>query len=302
MAVKEIIVNTNSEGADLVADAFFSLGCQGVKIVDKNDLEEIKNTYWDYIDESAITSFPDYVKVSGFFEESEVLESMDKLKEILGDYGVVFTEIFTADVAEESWYDTWKKYYSPIKAGKFTVVPEWIKYENPEGNIEIKIDPGMAFGTGEHESTKLCLTLMSEVDFSGKRIVDVGTGSGVLGIGAAKAGAEYCLMLDIDSIAVKAAQENTKLNGICGKIDIIKSDLLPDSASGFDIVLANLTADILIRLSKSLTGINARDIICSGIIHSRKNDTASAFEKAGYRIKKEAVMSEWCALWLSKGE
>lgn len=297
----EIIVNTNSEGAELVSDAFFSLGCTGVKVIDKNDiLDIIKNDkMWDYIDEDYLESFSDTVKVSGFVSEEELSSSMDKLKEELSFYKC-YGEINVQEVDDESWYDNWKKYYSVIHANRYAIVPKWIKYDEKEGEISILMDPGMAFGTGEHESTKMCLQLMSDLDFAGKAVIDVGTGSGILGIAAIKSGAKSCYMCDIDSVAVKAAKENSALNGVTEKAEIELADLLKNKERTADIVLANLTADILIRLSEGLCEhINPGGVlVCSGIIHSRKRDVTEAFSAKGLRLAKDITMGEWNALLL----
>lgn len=294
----EIIVNTTSEGTELIADAFFSIGCVGgVKIVDKNDVKDIieHNKMWDYVDEELLLS-SDTAKVSGFVSREESEGKITELKNFLQDRNIAYGEINVDEIDDESWLETWKKYYRPIIAGNYVVVPKWINYPD-DGKIKILIDPGMAFGTGEHESTKMCLMLMSEVDFSGKEVIDVGTGSGILGIGAIKSGAKSCYMCDIDSVAVKAARENTALNGVDKYSEIELADLLNKDMKA-DVVLANLTAGILIRLSQGLplhlkTG---GTLICSGIIHEKKKEVVDAFISKGFKLKKEIAMGEWNAL------
>ena len=297
----EITVNTNTEGADLIADAFFSIGCVGgVKIIDKNDVLDIiaNNKMWDYIEENLLKS-TESVKVSGYVSQEEkdakISELTERLKE-LSDFGVKYGEIVTGEIDDESWHETWKKYYRPIDAGRYVIVPKWIKHDDPE-KIKILMDPGMAFGTGEHESTRMCLILMSEVDFSDKKVIDVGTGSGILGIGAIKSGAKSCYMCDIDSVAVKAALENASLNGVDKKAEIELADLLQKEIKG-DVVLANLTAGILERLAIDLNKHVEKGgvLICSGIIHSRKQEVIDAFQKAGFTLDKAIAMGEWNAL------
>ena len=177
-------------------------------------------------------------------------------------------------------------------------MPEWIDYPKKDNRIKILIDPGMAFGTGEHESTKMCLKLMSEVDFTDKDVIDVGTGSGILGVAAILSGAKSAYMCDIDSVAVKAAEENAKLNGVKDIVDIELADLLTKQDKRGDIVLANLTAGILIRLSSDLMN-HMKDngiLICSGIIHERKQEVIDSFVKNGFKLEKELIMGEWNAL------
>lgn len=296
----EIIVSTTSEGTELIADAFFSIGCvSGVKIIDKNDiLDIIKNQkMWDYIDETLLEK-SEIAKVSGFVSEEEKDAKMLELVEYLDENGLEYGEINTVIIDDESWYDSWKKYYNPIIAGRYVIVPKWITYDNKDNLIEILMDPGMAFGTGEHESTKMCLALMSELDFAGKSVIDVGTGSGILGIGAIKSKADSCYMCDIDSIAVKAAKENAHLNGVDTMVTIELNDLLSDKSKVADIVLANLTADILIRLCDGLVNHIKKGgfLVCSGIIHIRKKEVIDAFVSAGFKIVNAISMGEWDAL------
>ena len=209
-----------------------------------------------------------------------------------------YGEINVSIVDDESWYDSWKKYYSPIEIGNYVIVPKWINYKNEKNLIKILIDPGMAFGTGEHESTKMCLDLMSNVDFNDKDVIDVGTGSGILGVGAMLSNAKSCYMCDIDSVAVKAAQENALLNNVEDKVVIELADLLTKDDKKADIVLANLTAGILQRLSLDLPNyINKGGIlICSGIIHERKQEVIDAFLKQGFTLVESKVLGEWNGL------
>lgn len=296
----EISVNTTSEGTELIADAFFSVGCLGgVKIIDKNDVIDIinSNLMWDYIDENLLRE-SEIAKVSGFVSKEELSEKLNEFKRIYEENSYPVGEINVVEIDDESWYDAWKKYYSPIEIGRFTIVPKWLNYEVKEGNTKILIDPGMAFGTGEHESTKMCLLLMSGESFKGKDVIDVGTGSGILGVAAALDGAKSCYMCDIDSVAVKAAAENAALNGVDKFVTIENADLLTKENKKGDIVLANLTAGILVRLSKDLANhiVKGGVLICSGIIHERKKEVIDAFTSAGFTLKEEKTMGEWDAL------
>lgn len=296
----EIIVNTTSEGTELIADAFFSIGCAGgVKIIDKKDITDVMNSQvlWDYIDEELLQQ-SEVAKVSGFVSEDELKTKLDELKNYIKEYNYPSGEINIAEIDDESWYDSWKRYYSPIEIGNYVIVPKWINYKNDKNLIKILIDPGMAFGTGEHESTKLCLSLMSELNFKNKGVIDVGTGSGILGIGATLSGAKSCYMCDIDSIAIKATQENVELNKIGDKVTIELADLLTKENKKADIVLANLTAGILQRLSVDLPKYIKDEgiLICSGIIHERKNEVINAFVNAGFTLLKEISMGDWNGL------
>lgn len=303
---KEIIVDTTTEGADFIADAFFSIGVSGVKIIDPGDVNELikSGRNWDYIDDKLLNIKDRVTKVSAFVSEEDLKKKIAELKENISYISGVelgTLEISVADYKDGDWLTEWKKYYKPIEIGKFAVVPEWIDYDNKDGRTVIKIDPSMAFGTGEHESTKLCLSLLSEIDISGKNVADVGTGSGILGIGAAKAGAAYVYMSDIDSLSIKSAKENAALNSVTDIVGIEEGDLIKKEIAA-DVVLANLTADILIRLAGSIGNKIKRGgaLICSGIIHKRKQEVIDAFLNEDFTLAKHAEMGEWDALMLTK--
>ena len=192
MKWNEIIANTTTEGSDLIADAFFSIGCTGgVKIMDKNDVIDIINngSLWDYIDDELLQS-DETAKVSGFFSLEETEQKLREFIDFCANHKLPLGEINITEVDDTDWYDNWKKYYSPIEAGRYMVIPKWLHQEIPDNKIPILIDPGMAFGTGAHESTKMCLLLMSTEDFIDKQVIDVGTGSGILGTAALLSGAK----------------------------------------------------------------------------------------------------------------
>ena len=300
---KEIIVTTTSENADLVADGFFAIGVSGVKIIDPRDVQDVikSGMHWDYIDDGLLNPTNKDAKVSAFVSQEECSAKIEELKAYLKEvYGLDAEElkIVDSDYEDGDWLNEWKKFYKPIPVGKFVVVPEWEHYDNPEGLTPILIDPSMAFGTGEHESTRLCLSLLSDIDLDGKDVIDVGTGSGILGIGAAKKGAASVYMCDIDSLSVKSAAENAERNGVRHLVTIENADLLQKTDRKGDVVLANLTADILIRLSEGLSVACRKGtvLICSGIIHSRKQEVIDAFVKQGFRLTAAPSMGEWDAL------
>lgn len=304
MKWNEIIANTTSEGSDLIADAFFSIGCTGgVKIMDKNDVRDIieNGSLWDYIDDELLQT-DDSAKVSGFFSLDETEVKLKEFIDFCQKHALPLGEINIMEIDDTDWYDNWKKYYSPIDAGRYLIVPKWLHPDVANDKIPVLIDPGMAFGTGAHESTKMCLLLMSTVDFNDKEVIDVGTGSGILGTAALLSGAKNCYMCDIDSVAVKAAKENAALNNIDKNAVIENADLLTKNERIGDIVLANLTADILIRLSKGLPAHMKQGgiLICSGIIHERLKEVKKAFFDAELEEIKMLTMGEWDAIEFRK--
>ena len=213
MRYKHITVITDHLNADLVAEAMFDAGAEGVDILDRQDFLDLlkSDVIWDYVDDEVLSRGED-VKVSCVVGEED--ESfLPALQERLGEMaqrGVKYGEILVSVIDEADWANEWKKYYKPIVTPAVTVVPTWIRYVPREGETVMKLDPGMAFGTGEHATTRMCLDM---ADAKGKSVIDVGCGSGILGIAAAVTGAKSVYMCDIDAQAVEAARANAALNG-----------------------------------------------------------------------------------------
>lgn len=309
MKYKEITVNTTSEGSDLIAMALYDCGSDGVSIYDSADILELikSDVIWDYIEESLLISSK-IVKVKGYFAEDDFTQVycdfIDEINAIKSNspFDLGSLEVVVTDVDDCDWVNEWKKYYKPIHIGDIVIVPKWIKYNAEPNQKLVYIDPGMAFGTGEHESTKLCLKLFSELDVNGKTVLDIGTGSGILGIASSVGGADSVYMSDIDSIAVDAARANAELNNLSGKVVIEQGDLTANAKIKGDIVFANITADILITLSGQIGNClrNNGYIILSGIIKARYDDVLNAFLDKGYKLDKSLIDGEWCGIRLVK--
>lgn len=309
MKYYELTVDTTSEASELVADILTDLGSNGIGIYDNRDLLGLADNgvVWDYMEEHLIKD-DGKAQVKGYFEVEgieELIKNLDQRLDFLKencpfDYGTL--NISKTLVDDEDWVNNWKQYYKPIKEGRVTIVPEWIEYQPEEGEYIVKIDPGMAFGTGEHESTKMCLMLLQALGVEDKTVIDVGTGSGILALASAKLGAKSVEAYDIDDNAVKSAKENCLLNGLEDKIYVANANLLDKTTGKFDIVLANITADVLILLSDSLGDYMKKDgiVIISGIILKREDDVRKAFEKNGFKVLERINMGEWVAFKLTK--
>lgn len=309
MKYYELTIDTTSDASELVAEILTELGSNGIGIYDNRDLLGLADSgvVWDYMEEHLIKD-DGKAQVKGYFEVNniqEVLSELDKklafLKENCPfDYGTL--DISKTLVDDEDWVNNWKQYYKPIQEGRVTIVPEWIDYEAKEGEYIVKIDPGMAFGTGEHESTKMCLMLLQALGVEDKSVIDVGTGSGILALASAKLGAKFVEAYDIDDNAVKSAKENCVLNNLQDKIYVANANLLDKTTGKFDIVLANITADVLIMLSNSLGDYLKKDgiVIISGIILKREDDVKKAFEDNGFKVLQRINMGEWVAFKLTK--
>lgn len=299
MKYKTITVFTNHNDADLISSAMFDVGAGGVSILDKQDFLDLvkSDVIWDYVDESVLEQ-SEVVKVSTMYElgDKDFEANLEANLEELKKNGVQFGEILKGEIDAADYENEWKKYYNPIKTKNITIVPTWIEY-NPEKNEKImRLDPGMAFGTGSHATTRMCLELM---DVEGKDVIDVGCGSGILGIAAKICGAKSVYMCDIDAQAVEFATKNAELNNVVATIE--KADLLEGEQQA-DFIFANITADILMRFSKSI-GKHLREngtIVLSGIIDTRLDEVIQCYESAGYQIVERMEIDDWRALKLKR--
>ena len=203
-------------------------------------------------------------------------------------------------MSEDDWSESWKQYYKPIPLGKVTIVPAWEDYEAKDGEVIIKMDPGMAFGTGTHETTRLVMRIMQDEVKGGERVLDVGTGSGILSICASKLGALSCNAYDIDPVAVKVAKENAERDG-CTNITVGVSDLLRGvdlSGGKYDLCVANIVADIIIRMMPDIRKYlkDGCPLILSGIINERADEVRACVTKLGFTIIREEKENDWVAI------
>lgn len=299
MKYKTITVFTNHNDADLISSAMFDAGAGGVSILDKQDFLDLvkSDVIWDYVDESVLEQ-SEVVKVSTMCEptDTDFLVNLQANLEEMKKNGVQFGEILIDDIDAADYENEWKKYYNPIKTKHITIVPTWIDYKASKGEKIMRLDPGMAFGTGSHATTRMCLELM---DVNGKDVIDVGCGSGILGIAAKICGAKSVYMCDIDEQAVEFARQNASLNHVDAVIE--RADLLEGDRQA-DFIFANITADILMRFSKSI-GKHLRKggiIVLSGIIDTREAEVVQCYRDAGYEIIERQSIDDWRAFKLKR--
>ena len=299
MKYKTITVFTNHNDADLISSAMFDAGAGGVSILDKQDFLDLvkSDVIWDYVDESVLEQ-SEVVKVSTMCEptDTDFLVNLQANLEEMKKNGVQFGEILIGDIDAADYENEWKKYYNPIKTKHITIVPTWIDYKASKGEKIMRLDPGMAFGTGSHATTRMCLELM---DVNGKDVIDVGCGSGILGIAAKICGAKSVYMCDIDEQAVEFARQNASLNHVDAVIE--SADLLEGDRQA-DFIFANITADILMRFSKSI-GKHLRKggiIVLSGIIDTREAEVVQCYRDAGYEIIERQSIDDWRAFKLKR--
>lgn len=283
--------------------AVMSMLDNGLMIEDYSDFS-LNGMYGELVDEEILNADRSVVKVSLFVpEEKNFLEYKAYLEARLSALGIKY-ELFVEGMNEEDWSESWKQYYKPIPLGKVTIVPAWEKYDAKDGEIVIKMDPGMAFGTGTHETTRLVMRIMQDIIKGGERVLDVGTGSGILSICASKLGAKSCNAYDIDPVAVKVAEENALADG-CENITVGVSDLLHgvDKSGGkYDFCVANIVSDIIIRMMPDISDYlkDSAPLILSGIINDRADEVRNCVKAHGFSIEREEKENDWVALLCKK--
>ncbi len=284
--------------------AIMSMVSNNLQIEDYSDID-LKTCYGDLIDESILNADKTVASVSVYLPaERSVPECVAFLKERFDAVGLSDARLETVGVNEEDWANSWKAYYKPIKIGKkLVIVPAWEKYTPADGELIVRMDPGMAFGTGTHETTRLVIELLEKYTAKGCRMLDVGTGSGILAICASKLGADECRAYDIDPMAVRVANENIKDSGL-KNITCEVSDLLRhvDRSRPYDLICANIVADIIIRMTPDVGALMHENtvLLASGIILERSEDVVECFEKNGFRIVECLVENGWCGLAVMK--
>ena len=298
----EAAVATKSSEIDDVCAALERLGVDGMSIEDEQDFKEFlenNHKYWDYVDDELNERFAGKSRVKFYLQDDEDGRAMlERIRESLGrEIGVSYLE-------DEDWENSWKDYYEPLPIGeKLMVVPEWMDAEL-NGRIALRLDPGIAFGTGSHATTRMCLEALEDYAAPGKTALDLGCGSGILGIGALLLGCASVTGCDIDPKSPDAARMNAALNGISGEnYKVCAGDVLSDEGmrrylgTGYDIVLANIVADVIIPLSAFVRRFMAADgvFICSGIIDDRAEEVEKTLVSNGFTVLRHLHEEEWHA-------
>ena len=305
----EYTVLTTTGASDLISQILMDAGSNGTMIEDKNDVaaNQRPEGQWDIIDEAIAQRIGDDVKVTGYYEADEKLRDRliyirSELQRLRGmDLGMDLgkLEILEHGVAEEDWTESWKKAFKPFRLGAHMLIkPSWEAVETLPGDHVIEIDPGMAFGTGTHETTGMCVRLVEKYVKPGDTAIDIGTGTGILAIAAAHMGAKRVLATDLDAVAVRVARENVKINGFEGAIEMRCGDLLEVVDEQADVVIANIIADVIIGLAAPVKPYVADGgvFICSGIAVNRLEDVLAALGAAGYEVLDTLVEGEWAAV------
>ena len=295
----EVRIYTTTAGIDPLTGSMLDLGLQGFMIEDAQDFDEFLHDttpHWDYVDQAVMEKMKDCETCVTIYvaDNPQGMEELMQVRQILarlkaqdpdGKYGRL--ELEMKDVDEEDWSNAWKKYYHPVQVGEHLVVcPSWEAYDRQPDDVVLTLNPGMAFGTGTHDTTRLCMELLEKYITPQDTVLDVGCGSGILAITAALLGANKIIGCDIDEVAVKVAGENAALNGVQDRIAFHQGDLTSQVEGSFQIICANIVADVIIRLSEDAGRYLAKDgiFITSGIIDTREQDVLNALEQNGFQV------------------
>lgn len=303
----ELSIHTTHEAVEAVSNVLHEAGASGVVIEDSMEFARERQDMFGEIYALDPNDFPAkgvilkaYLPVTSFL--GETVEEVKLAIKNLSNYGINVgeNEIAISEVNEEDWATAWKKYYHPVKISeRFTIVPTWETYE-PVSTDEliIELDPGMAFGTGTHPTTVMCLQALEKTVKSGDYVTDVGTGSGVLAIGAALLGAKHVHALDLDEVAVRSAEINVELNKVQHIANVVHGNLLDNVEQQSDIVVANILAEIIISFTNDAFQVVKEGgmFITSGIIGAKKEDVKQSLEAAGFIIVEVMMMEDWVTI------
>ena len=296
------IPNEYTETASAIANMTVPYG---IYIEDYSDLEQ---NAWDVahidlIDEELVSKDRKNSIIHIYISECDnAAEALEFLKERLNAEKIPF-ETSSLGVDDADWNENWKKYFHTIEIGeKLAVVPSWEEYKNPDNRTVLSIDPGAAFGTGTHATTSLCLGVLDKKVANGQKVLDIGCGSGILAIASVLLGADFAVGVDIDAQSVKTAKENAEINNLTNKTEFFVGDLADKVSGKYNIVCANIVADVIIRLLPDVGQFMEEDgiLIISGIIDIRKDDVLNAIKQNGFTITEEAYRENWCAFTLKK--
>lgn len=277
----------------------------GIYIEDYSDLEQgaLEIAHIDLIDEELVKKNREKAIIHIYISECDnAAEALEFLKERLRAENIEFG-CSAVGVDDKDWNENWKKYFKASEIGeKLTIVPSWEKYDNVNNRTLLHIDPGAAFGTGTHATTSLCLELLEKYSENGKAMLDIGCGSGILAIASVLLGCEKAVGVDIDAQSVKTAKENAEINNVSENSEFTVGDLAEKVQGKYNIVCANIVADVIIRLFENVADYMAEDavFITSGIIDIRANDVLKAAREYGFKIEEERTRDNWCAYTFKK--
>lgn len=304
----ELTVTTTHEGSELVSDILWEYTELGVFVFDIQDIIDLEKSgkSWDYVDEK-VYSADKRVLVKAFYP----IETADQIIGQIENRLITLKEVCEFDIGSlesskraidgDLWREQWKEHFKPIHIGKIVIVPEWIEYQKEVDEIVVKLDSNMAFGTGEHETTSMCVEFLDKFVKENDTVLDVGCGSGILGITAGLIGAKEVIMTDIDECAITATNHNMQLNNMTNGKVLLKN-LLDDNTVKGQVIVCNIMAEILMAFAPYLGG-NLTDngiVILSGILKDRLDKVRASYEQNGFKFIEQKIKGEWSAIVLQK--
>lgn len=305
----KVTVATTTEGSEIVSAHLMEAGSSGTMIEDKRDVQTHQRPagQWDIIDENILKNMSDDVLVTGYYSVDaragdalpDIRARMEHIRGLNLPFDLGALTVAVQSVDEEDWAEYWKKEYVPIRLGKHMLIrPSWMEAEVLPGDKVIQIDPGMAFGTGTHETTGLCTCLVEEYVSPGDKVIDIGTGTGILAIAAAHCGAQDVLAVDIDPVAVRVAAQNVRDNGFTGTIRVLAGDLFQAVDEVADVVIMNIIADVIIPVVGQVRNHIRQGgaFIASGIARERVGEVVKALTDADYQSLDVRELGEWAAI------
>ena len=304
----EVTIKTTTEAVEAITNILDDLRTGGVMIEDPKDFffQKKNELDWDYIEEEVFNkrNIEGVLIKTYISEERNVMELVEIIKQkvsALAGFGIDIGEgsVSLGQVNEEDWANEWKKYYKPTKIGeKLVVKPTWEDYEVQSGDLVIELDPGMAFGTGTHETTTMCMRELEKYVTEDSKVFDIGCGSGILAIAAAKLGAKDVIAVDLDEVAVKVAAENVAHNHVQDSVQVLHGNLIDVVSDKADVVVANIIADIIKILAKDVHSCMKEDavFISSGIIHAKVDEVKESLIENGFEIIEVKTLGEWNAI------
>ncbi|MEA5007521.1 50S ribosomal protein L11 methyltransferase [Clostridium tyrobutyricum] len=301
----ELSIATTSSAVEAISGILYNTGVQGISVEDPEDIEFKKKHPgdWDYFDNSLLKQ-KDYAIIRAYYKKNENFqESLNYIKESINnlqEFGIDKGKgtVTVKRVKEQDWENNWKQYYKPTKVGsKIVVVPIWENYKIADDEIPVYLDPGMAFGTGTHETTRMCIKMLENYVGSNSVVFDIGTGSGILSIASAKLNAKQVIGVDLDPVAVKSARENVTYNNI-SNIKILHGNLMDVVSGKADIIVANIIADIIIPLCDTVKKFLRPGgvFISSGILKEREQEVIDKLEKSDFTVEKIDEDGEWSCI------
>ena len=299
--IRLTVAKADAENAEAVATLIAE---GGIYIEDYSDIEQqvAEIAHVDLIEQELLDKPRDTVIIHLYLEPgASQVETLALIAARMEAAGIPYT-VETEGVEQEDWQNGWRKYYHPMEIGsRLAVVPSWQQYDTDR--VKLILDPGLAFGTGGHETTSLCLEALDEQVRGGERVLDIGTGSGILAIAALKLGAASAEGVDIDPVAVRTAGENAALNGVQDKLTVLVGDLSDKASGTYDIITANIVANAILSLAPAVPGLMAEGatFIASGIIDSRKDEVIAGLEKAGLSVVEVKEKRGWECIVCKKG-